>query len=168
MSRISVILLLFLVAGCNSNQTPAELPDHPYDEQVITKLPVYDSLVNELLAYFPLIQKPNENETYTMYSLSSDSNALYGRLPAVGAAKVRQYFTQLGKGFIFGFQLYRDSSIKIFIRDSYSGTYNLTISERLSFYPEGGNIKRRELPIKDTILNRNWQYWISFDERGLF
>ena len=168
MAKIFVILLLFLVAGCHSNETPAELPDHPYDEQVIAKLPVYDSLVNELLAYCPLIQKPNENETYSMYKLSSDSNILYGRLPPEGAVKVRQYFTQLGQGFIFGFQLYKDSSIKIFIRDSYSGQYNLTISERLSFYPKGGNMRRRESPMKDSILNRNWQYWISFDERGLF
>ena len=73
MARISVILF-FLVAGCHSNDTPAELPDHPYDEQVIARLPVYDSLVHELLAYYPLLQKPNENETYSMYKLSSDSN----------------------------------------------------------------------------------------------
>ena len=167
MARISVILL-FLVAGCHSNEAPAELPDHPYDEQVIARLPVYDSLVHELLAYYPLLQKPNENETYSMYKLSTDSNVLYGRLPLQGANKVRQYFTQLGDDFIFGFQLYKDSSIKIFIRDSYSGQYNLTISERLSFYPAGGNMRRREPPIKDSILNRNWQYWISFDERWLF
>jgi hypothetical protein len=36
--------------------------------------------------------------------------------------------------------------------------------ERISYYPSGKNIPKRAFPIKDTVLDSRWQYWIAFDE----
>ena len=98
----------------------------------------------------------------------SDSNDLFKKLPRDGAVKINEYFTQLGKNFIYGFDLFKDGTIKIYIRSSPSKTSQVDIEENLSYYPVGSNISRREFPVKDSILNKHWQYWIRFNKQGLF
>jgi hypothetical protein len=85
------------------------------------------------------------------------------------AAKIKAYITQLGPNFFYGFDLYKDSTMKFYVRDTLLKSYHLEMYERLSFFPAGtDSIKKRDFPSRDTILNRNWQYWIRFDEGGLF
>ena len=99
--------------------------------------------------------------------LSNEAD-VFTKLPPEAATKIDQYFTKLGKDFIDGFDVFKDSTIKIYIRSSPSETSQVDIEENLSYYPNGSNILRREFPVKDTILNKHWQYWIRFNKRGLF
>jgi hypothetical protein len=64
--------------------------------------------------------------------------------------------------------VYKDSTIKIYIRDSSLKDYHLNINERLSFYPAGKTISLREFPAKDTLLYKHWQYWILFNQEEFF
>jgi hypothetical protein len=121
-----------------------------------------------LLEYYPSIQQHTQNAASYQFIPSAFSFDLYEKLPKEGAKKVERYFFQLGQHFIYGFEIYKDSTIKIYIRDSSIKSYHLNIMERLSFYPAGKGIKPRQFPVKDTILNRNWQYWILFDQQEFF
>ena len=173
MTRIFIILYLFLAASCNSDseKTTTIYNNYQFDKQVIENLPVYDSLVHAILENYPILQLHiNEEESYRAYRYMalSDSNNLFKKLPRDGAVKINEYFTQLGKNFIYGFDLFKDSTIKIYIRSSFSEKDQVEIKESLSYYPPGRNIRRREFPVKDTMLNKNFQYWISFDKPSPF
>ena len=165
-----MIVLLFLCfsTGCRPKDFTPVFHNYKYDKQVIEKLPVYDSLVNVLLKYYPSIQEHSNNAPSYQFIPSAFSFDLYEKLPKEGAKKVEQYFFQLGRNFIYGFEVYKDSTIKIYIRDSSIKSHHLHINERLSFYPPGKVIRQREFPAKDTVLNRNWQYWILFDQKKFF
>ncbi|MBC7850287.1 MAG: hypothetical protein H7Y31_11155 [Chitinophagaceae bacterium] len=167
MSRI-LLILFFLASACESNRPPNKTFDQPFDPQIIAKLPIYDSLTRTLIEYYPFIQQPDEQETYSMYRFSTDSAVFFGRLGPERSAKVRQYIQQLGKGFIRGCQIYKDSTVKIFIRDFYSGELNMDVGERLSYFPNPGTMTRRKAPNKDTVLTKNWLYWISLDDAEIF
>ena len=93
--------------------------------------------------------------------LSHESNVTK-KLPPEVASKIDQYFAQLGRDFIYGFDVFKDSTIKIYIRRSRSDSFQVDILENLSYFPAG---KRRHGGIflfKDTTLNKHWQYWIGF------
>ena len=162
------MIILFLCLGTACGPKDYDFQNHKFDQQVIEKLPVYDNLSKDLLKYYPSIQDLIMKESVFRYMISWDTNYLYKNLPAAGARNIKQYLTQLGENFIYGFEAYKDSTIKILIRDTYLEPYRLHVRERLSFYPTEVNTKKREFDYKDTTLNRNWQYWIWFDEDGLF
>lgn len=169
MKILSALLLLFAIISCNSREDEISYDIHGYryDPEVINKLPLYDSLVNVLIASYSSIQKQfKEDEAYYHYKLSSDKE-LFEKLPRENAAKINEYFSRLGHNFIYSFQLFKDSSIKIFVRNTYLQNHQLDVGERLSYYPTGTGIRKRKYPYKDTQLNKHWQYWISFDKRGL-
>jgi len=159
---------MWLVAGCSNDDLTSKFNNHKFDQGVIDKLPVYDSLANVLLENFPSIRQRIKVESYYSYWPAEHVNDLYKVLPKPGADKVKQYLNQLGAGYIYGFDVYKDSTIKIHLKEIYFQADHLHIREKLSFYPTGTNIRKREFPIKDTILNKNWQYWISFDKQEFF
>jgi len=117
-----------------------------------------------------LLKAIDTNEAYQAfrYMPASFETGVFARLPPEAGTKIGQYYTALGTNFIAGFDLFKDSTIKIYIRRLTADTAMLDIEENLSYYPAGKNIRPREFPVKDTVLNRNWQYWIWFNERGLF
>lgn len=172
MIRISMILCLLLLASCNHGPEKTSIYNcYQFDKNVIEKLPVYDSLVQTILENYPSFQvyiKKDESYRAYRYMPLADSNDLIKRLPASGSIKINQYFTRLGQHFIYGFDLFKDSSIKIYIKKTISEKDQVEIRENLSYYPPGTEIRRREFPVKDTLLNKNWQYWIAFDGRDLF
>ncbi|MEO6667916.1 MAG: hypothetical protein ABIN36_00485 [Ferruginibacter sp.] len=173
MKPIALLFLLFLLGNCGPGPKEKISIYHIYkfDKQVIDKLPVYDSLVVAILENAPsLHSNMKEKDSYRSYRymLYSDSTELFKKLTAEQAGKINRYFMQLGKNFFYGFDLFKDSSIKIYIRSSISEKDQVEIKENLSYYPPGTKMSRREFPAKDTILNKNWQYWIAFDERELF
>lgn len=167
-----MLLCLFVGAACNrSKENTSIYNDYQFDKQVMEKIPTYDSLVHAILENYPLFQSQiKEDDSYRAYRymLNAGSNDLFKKLPSEKAIKINQYFTGLGEHFIYGFDLFKDSSIKIYIRSSIDERDQVTIRENLSYYPSGTNIRRREFPVKDTVINKNWQYWIAFDERKLF
>ena len=98
----------------------------------------------------------------------SDQADVFKKLPQEVAPKIDHYFTKLGKDFIYGFDVFKDSTIKIYVRSSPLEKSQVDIEENLSYYPMRSNIRPREFPIKDTMLNEHWQYWSRFSKRGLF
>ena len=169
----SLALFLCAAASCNSEKEEVshDYNSYKFDPQVIERLPVYDSLVSAILENFPLFQKHiNDEDSYRAYKYmpSSDDIEVFKKLPREATPKINQYFTRLGKDFIYGFDVFKDSSIKIYVRKRFSEKSQIDIGENLSYYPAGNNIRRKELPDKDTILNKNWQYWTRFHKRSLF
>lgn len=173
LTGLSLLSFLYFAAGCHSDheKKSADYTNYKFDPQVIEKLPAYDSLASAILEKFSLFQKYiNEKDSYRAYKYMPQSNEadVFTKLPVEAGIKIDQYFTKLGKDFIYGFDVFKDSTLKIYIRSSSSETTQTDIEENLSYYPAGSNIKPREFPDKDTILKNNWQYWIRFKKRGLF
>lgn len=164
MRRISAIIFLLFITGCRPKDFTPVYHEYKFDKAVIDKLSVYDSLINVLLEYYPSIQQHTKDEPSYRFIPSSFSFDLYEKLPKEGAKKVEHYFFLLGNHFIYGFEIFKDSTIKIYVRDSPVKNYHLNIRERLSFYPDTGKIRERKFPEKDTLLNKNWQYWVLFDQ----
>lgn len=162
-----------LAAGCHSESEKVSSDNYTYefDPQVIEKLPIYDSLASSILEKFSLFQKIiNENDSYRAYKYmpTSKENGVFTKLPEGSALKIDQYYAKLGTKFIFGFDVFKDSTIKIYIRRISSETSQDYVEENLSYYPAENKIWRRDYPDKDTLLNKHWQYWARFKKRGLF
>jgi hypothetical protein len=173
LARLAIFLFLYLATGCRSGseEVSADYKRYKFDEKVIEKLPVYDSLVSAILEKSLFFQQNiNENDSYRAYKYMplSDQAGVFNKLPQEVAPKIDLYFNKLGKDFIYGFDVFKDSTIKIYIRNNPSEELQVDIEENLSYYPAGSNIRRRELPVIDTILNEHWQYWTRFKNRGLF
>ena len=173
LARLSILLFLYLSSGCHSESEEVSTVNTSYkfDPKVIEKLPIYDSLASAILEKFPFFQQHiSENDSYRAYKYMplSDQADVFKKLPQEVAPKIDHYFTKLGKDFIYGFDVFKDSSIKIYIRSNPSEKSQVAIEENLSYYPMRSNIRRREFPIIDTILNEHWQYWSRLNKRGLF
>ena len=173
LARLSILLFLYLSSGCHSvsDEVSAVYKSYKFDPKVIEKLSIYDSLTSAILEKFLFFQQHiNENDSYRAYKYMplSDQADVFKKLPQEVAYKIDHYFTKLGKDFIYGFDVFKDSTIKIYIRSSPSEKSQVDIEENLSYYPVRNNIRRRELPIKDTILNEHWQYWTRFNRWSLF
>jgi hypothetical protein len=164
MKVILVVILLILTSACRHKDLATTVNQYPFDKQVIDKLPLYDSLVNAILPFYPSPPQHNNNNLSYRYIPSSDGNDLYKVFPGQKGDRVKQFLGQLGSEFIYGFECYKDSTIKIMIRDIYIQKDHVNIMERISYYPSGKNIPKRAFPIKDTVLDSRWQYWIAFDE----
>lgn len=166
------IYILFAVTGCSSgpdNTRPA-YDRYQFDQRVIDKLPVYDSLAAAIISKLTLFQQLNGNDSNIAfrYMPRSTESQVFKRLPPEAGTRIDELFVQLGKDFVYGFDAFSDSSIKIYIRKNSADSLKLDIEENLSYYPAGINMRQREFPIKDSILNKHWQYWVRFSSRGLF
>jgi hypothetical protein len=157
-------MFLFFLAACGHKDLRTTFSDYHFDQQVISKLPIYDSLVTELIQHYPTTAQFNYGKSGYRYVPSQQGNDLYKVFPAEVGDKIKHHLSSIGNDFIYGFDCYKDTTIRIMIRDVYIQKDHVNISERLSYYPPGMNITRREFPIKDTILNNHWQYWISFSK----
>lgn len=172
--QISFYLLLFLftVAGCDTGEKAVkeEYNSYKFDQQVIDKLPLYDSLVSSIIENFPAFAKfIKDDDSYRSFRYIPDSKDpdVFIKLPPAAEPKITPYYNRIGKEFISGFDVFKDSSIKIHVRAGLSPRTKVDIVEYLSYY-SGGNIRERIFPEKDTTLNKNWQYWSWFGKRGLF
>jgi hypothetical protein len=167
LTLLSLQLMLWVIAGCHLD--PKEISPlynrYKFDTNVIEKLPVYDSLAAAILEKSSFFQQHiNEKDSYRSYRYLpfSHKQDMAKKLPADIAPKIDRYFARLGKNFIYGFDVFKDSTIKIYIRRSRSDSFDVEILENLSYFPSGNHIPKREFPVKDTILNKHWQYWIEF------
>lgn len=167
-TRILFWVFLSGLAGCSSRDITPLYQAHAFDPGVMQRIPGYDSLVTVIRQYWPSIQQYIAENNSFKYLATPESRDLYEELPKQGADSVRACFARLGEDYIYGFEVFRDSTIKVLVRDTYSKPFHTQIMERLSYFPPGANIPPREFPIKDTLLNSNWQYWILFDEVGQF
>jgi hypothetical protein len=175
MERIFAALLLFLfaAAGCRtkSDDIIPAFNNFKFDDKVIEKLPVYDSLAVAISAKVHLFHKNiNADDAYHAfrYMPGSKDAEVFKTIPAEIGIDVDQYFAKLGKDFIYAFDVFKDSTIKIYIRRSRLEKTAVDITENLSYFPVARAIERRDYPVKDTVLNGHWQYWVRFDKEGLF
>lgn len=171
--RTSWISLLLTLVGCNSDKDKTSVIYNAYkfDQKVIEKLPIYDSLAIEISEKYQLFQNSiDKNDGYQAfrYMPNSYETEVFKRLPQNVGNNIDRYFNALGQDFIYGFDLFKDSTIKIYIRTYPSEKTLINIEENLSYFPKGLQIRRREFPVKDTILNTHWQYWARFNKQGLF
>ncbi|MEP7164479.1 MAG: hypothetical protein ABI741_07290 [Ferruginibacter sp.] len=172
-ARSFLIIFMYAAGGCNSkgDKIIPAYNNYKFDLKVIEKLPIYDSLASAILEKAPLFQKNmNKNDSYQAfrYIPASNQTGVFRKLPEEAGGDIGRYFAKLGKDFIYGFDIFKDSTIKIYVRSKTIETTKVEITENLSYYPVGSNIKHREYPVKDSILNIRWQYWTRFDAPGLF
>jgi hypothetical protein len=172
LTSLSPVLFLFAVAGCDTGEKEVteEYNNYKFDQQVIDKLPLYDSLVSAIIEKFSSFKKYiKDDDAYRAfrYMPSSGDPEVFIKLPPEAAPEITPYYSRLGKDLINGFDVFKDSSIKIYVRTRLSSKTQVEIRENLSYY-SGANIRDRVFPDKDTTLNKNWQYWAWFGKRDLF
>ncbi len=172
LTSISLVLFLFTIAGCGNEEKAAreEYDKYQFDQQVIDKLPLYDSLVVAIIENFPSFErfiKDGDSYRSFRYIPASQDPDVFIKLPPAAEPKIRPYYNRIGKDFIYGFDVFKDSSIKIHVRIRRSPATKIDIGENLSYYSKG-NIRNREFPEKDTALNKNWQYWAWFARQDIF
>jgi hypothetical protein len=161
-----------MAGGCDSgpDNTKPVYDAYRFDQKVIEQLPVYDSLAVAILKKLPLfyILNGNDSNQAFRYSPASTESEVFKRLPTEAGTDIDRHFTQLGTNFIQGFDVFHDSTIKIYIRTLPRDSSKVNIDEHLSYYPDGTKMKQREFPFKDTILNNRWQYWARFSKPEFF
>ncbi len=164
MLKFFTLLFILSAAGCGSKNKTYNYKNHPFDEQVITKLPLYDSIGQLLIQNFAALQQEMKDHSSFDYGRSAAATLVNPRLPPDVSEKINGFMKELGSDYLSEFSVYKDSTIRFSIRDTDLKEYGITARERLSYLPNGGSMQRREPPNKDTILNSKWQYWIRFDE----
>lgn len=168
MVRLISFCLVITAVSCGTESKTYDYKSHPFDQQVIAKLPLYDSISQVLLKNFAALQDEMKEHSSFDYGFSNSMTLVNPKLPAEAVERIKQYQSELGDGLLSEFSVYKDSTIKYSIRDTELEGYDVTARERLSYLPNGGTMQRREPPNKDTVLNKNWQYWIRFDEKDIF
>ncbi|HEX2684586.1 MAG TPA: hypothetical protein VHL77_11665 [Ferruginibacter sp.] len=161
----------FAFTGCDSGEddVKAEMNAFSFDQQVINKLPLYDSMVSAIIRNFPSFSKYiRDKDSYHSfrYIPGSEELEVFFKLPPAAAPAIDPIYNSIGKDHIYGFEIFRDSSVKVFVRTRLTGS-KVDITEFMSYF-SGGNFRKREFPEKDTILDKHWQYWARFDKRGAF
>lgn len=172
-ARLLLIILLSVFCGCTpkSNKIIPAYTSYKFDNKVIEKLPAYDSLAAAILKEIQLFQvNVIEGDDYYAfrYMPTSDDPDVHKKLPDQIETNFSQYLSNIGNDFIYGFDVFKDSSIKIYIRKRTINSTKVEIEENLSYYPAGNSKKQRAYPVKDTVLNKHWQYWTRFDTPDFF
>ena len=167
------LFILLAVIGCNSGDDHVlhTYNTYKFDQKVIDKLPVYDSLVHAILEKINIFKSSIDgNDAYQAfrYMPASIEPEVFKRLPQEIGPGIDGYFAELGKDFIYGFDVFKDSTIKIYVRSQTITNGSVIIEENLSYYPAGSNQRQREYPVKDTILSKHWQYWARISKESLF
>ncbi len=173
LAKLFLLILTCGAASCHSNKEKITslYNNYKFDQKVIEKLPVYDSLALSILEKFTLFkQNIDENEAYQAYRYKPASVEMdvFNKLPPGVGSNIDYYFARIGKDFISGFDVFKDSSIKIYIRSQPAENSSILIEQNLSYYPIENRMRLREFPSKDTALTAHWQYWIRFNDEDLF
>ncbi|MBK7308214.1 MAG: hypothetical protein IPI88_15115 [Chitinophagaceae bacterium] len=167
----SVLLFLSAAAGCKTeNQALTAYKSFTFDTTVMNRLPLYDSLAFAILRKIQLISLhiDDENAYHAFRYMPASAEAeVFKKLPPDLGAEIDSYYKKLGDKYIYAFDVFKDSTIKIYVRSRRLET-KVDVQENLSYYPAGKSIRQREYPAKDTILNTHWQYWARFDNPGFF
>jgi hypothetical protein len=171
-------LLLFLSFlypeyGCNtrSDKVSSIYTSYKFDREIIARVPVYDSLIvsiqEKITLFRQLIDTTDAYRVYRYIPGHYESGA-FNQLPKEAGNKIDYFFTKLGADYIYRFDVFMDSTIKIYIRNGPQESNQVDVEENLSYYPREDNIQRRTYPAKDTMLHKHLQYWIRLNERRFF
>lgn len=164
------LLLLFTISCKTENKALTAYKAWEFDTAVMHKLPLYDSLATALFKKITLIhQQIHDDDAYHAfrYMPASTETEVFKKMPDAIGHEADSVFHRIGHEHIFAFDVFKDSTIKIFIRKS-TLPGGVLLEETLSYFPVPGHITHREYPEKDSILNQHWQYRARFDNPGLF
>lgn len=173
LTKMFLLIFIWIAAGCqsNTNEVSAAYSNYKFDLKVIENLPVYDSLILSIWEKLSLFQQHiDKNDAYQVYRYIPDSYepGTFQKLLKEPGPKVDYYFAKLGKDLIYRFDVFKDSTVKIYIRDWPYEATRVDIEENLSYYPSGTAMQQRTFPAKDTILTKHWQYWMRVNTRRFF
>ena len=163
MTKIFVILFLFLAISCREGSN-YDIAKYKFDNKVIEKIPMYDSLVKLIIANFPSIKQHLKDNAAFEWEPYWDSVILYQKFPKDAALQIDRTYHQIGDNFIYAFHVFRDSSVRISVREYYDKKDQAVVREYLSYSPNGARKKERDSKFRDTIVNTNWLYWVMFDD----
>ncbi len=139
--RIWFFSFCCLAVACHGrNDKSVAYDQFKFDPAVISKLPLYDSLASAIIDNFPAFSKfikKDDGYRAFRYMPSSKEADMFIKLPPEAAPGIDPIFNQIGKDFITGFDLFKDSSIKIYIRSTYVDSTREDIEENLSYVPPG-------------------------------
>ena len=168
---IIVLVAAFAIMSCHSESGNVvdTFNAYQFDSTVIEKLPLYDSLAQTIVTNMALFKRNTEagDDTHAFRYMPGETNFNeFSELPASIEPQLSKILQTIGPNGITGFDVYKDSSIKMFVRTTTLNT--IITTEMLSFFPADNNVKRREQPFKDSLLNEHWLYWVRFDKEGIF
>ncbi len=178
MTRFTLLLLL-LIAGCkHSMTTSAELEKHSFDQAVINKLPLYDSIRQILLDNYDSISftATGGDFLYNYYGDSGESRYI----PKQYENRIFELCNKIGKDNITNFTLTGDSLLTFTIRNERVTMHDPTETITENLYWLSNESKRYSLQngvmtrdtintvAKDTMLGHDWKYEISHWKRGGF
>lgn len=168
-----LLLLTAMTAGCHadSNEVSAVFYNYRFDPRVINSLPLYDSLLSSIEKNMGVFQKnidPNDSYKSFRYKPGSAESGVFNVLPKEAGPEIEYYFSKLGKDLIYRFDVFTDSTIKIYISNRPSSLNGIYVEENLSYFPAEASITKKTFPAKDTLLNRHCQYWMRVSERRFF
>lgn len=166
-------MVICLAVRCHSNadKVLSAYNNYKFDLKVIENLPVYDSLILSISEKLSLFQNNiDKNDAYQVYRYIPESYepGTSKKLLKEPGPKIDYYFAKLGKDLIYRFDVFKDSTIKIYIRNRPYEASQVDIEENLSYYPLEGPMQQRRFPSKDTVLTKHWQYWMRVNERRFF
>ncbi len=167
------LLIWCAYTGCNADKEEMSkiYKEYKFDRRVIERLPLYDSLGSAIIKNYRTFDTLiNAHDSYRAYRYKTvrDDMDIFNILPPAAGPEILEYYQELGPDFISGFDVFQDSTIKIYIRN-YAVKNSLgSIEENLSYYPRLTQFPKREYPAKDSTLNKHWQYWARVNMQGVF
>lgn len=178
MHRYHYVLFLFVIittnfTGCKEEKNDVQkiYNEYRFDSTVIQKIALYEMFVKAVQANHAVFKAYTTSEGNTRafrYMPTSTDIDVYKKLPPEISNSVDSIYNLLGGNYIKGFDIYPDSTIKIYIRRTMIEKTSLNIDEYLSYLPPGKTMRKREYPMKDSMLNQSWQFWISVNDQGIF
>src|SRR5688572_23749163 len=109
-TALLLLMLLSTSLGCDSDvdHTQPAYDTYRFDQKVINKLAMYDSLVIAIHKQLPLFQSLNGNDRHQpfRYSPSSTDENVFKRLPPEAGTAIDHHFAKLGNNFISGFDAF--------------------------------------------------------------
>ena len=145
--------------------------NYRFDTTVIQKLPLYDSLVAAIYKNRQVLINYSTQDGGMhgfSYAPTSSDRQVFKKLPPETGGSIDTAYRALGEKYITGFDLFPDSTIRIYIRRNDFPQSSINIDEYLSFLPAGKSMRKRIFPEKDTLLNASWQYWVRVNDEGIF
>jgi len=167
LSLAGLVCMGFLFTGCleDKQEIRQAFEAYRFDHKVIEKLPLYDSLASRIsgnLAWFLQNTGKDGNTAFT-YIIIEDSAK--NRLPESIYNSIHDPLQKLGRDFIYGLDVFKDSSIRIRVRKYSLEKVTMFIEENLSWLPAEGKFAKREYPVRDTVIAPHWQYWARVNTR---
>jgi len=172
MKKYSFFLLLIFYISCSRlTNYRKELKQHPFNQEVFNKLPLFDSVRQQILAHYDSLYFEDKPDGYFetggllyYYNYRPTSTDLRG-LPEQLYQNIKPIIGRIGERIFEGFTILKDSSLVFWISSyRHSENYDLKIREYLEWDP-GSKFNIDTYPRKDTILNKEWKLQIWYDQK---